>query len=64
MPLLAGTGQLTLTDHGIATVREAMPLVLRLRDELSKPLGGIDGERTRQLTEMLGELLNAPELRR
>lgn len=56
--------ELTLTDQGIATVREAMPLVVRLRDELSKPLGGINGERTRQLTEMLVELLDAPELRR
>ena len=56
--------ELTLTDHGLATVREAMPLVLRLRDELSKPLGGIDGERTRQLADMLAELLDAPELRR
>jgi MarR family transcriptional regulator, organic hydroperoxide resistance regulator len=56
--------ELTLTDQGLATVREAMPLVLRLRDELSAPLGGIDGERTRQLAEMLVELLDAPELRR
>ena len=56
--------ELTLTDRGVATVREAMPLVVRLRDELSKPLGGIDGERTRQLTAMLVELLDAPELRR
>jgi DNA-binding MarR family transcriptional regulator len=56
--------ELTLTDQGIATVREAMPLVVRLRDELSKPLGGINGERTRQLTEMLVELLDVPELRR
>jgi DNA-binding MarR family transcriptional regulator len=56
--------ELTLTDQGIAAVREAMPLVARLRDELSQPLGGINGERTRQLTEMLVELLDAPELRR
>ena len=56
--------ELTLTDHGIATVKEAMPLVLRLRDELSKPLGGTDGARTRQLTELLAELLHAAELRR
>jgi DNA-binding MarR family transcriptional regulator len=56
--------ELTLTDRGIATVQEAMPLVVRLRDELSEPLGGIDGERTRQLAEMLSELLDAPELRR
>ena len=56
--------ELTLTDQGIATVREAMPLVARLRDELSKPLGGINGERTRQLTEMLVELLDVPELHR
>ena len=56
--------ELTLTDRGVATVREAMPLVVRLRDELSKPLGGIDGERTRQLTAMLVELLDAPDLRR
>lgn len=56
--------ELTLTDAGIATIREAMPLVSRLRNELSKPLGGIDGERTGQLTEMLAALLAAPELRR
>lgn len=56
--------ELALTGQGIATVREAMPLVLRLRDDLSKPLGGINGERTRQLTEMLVELLGAPELNR
>ena len=56
--------ELTLTDHGVAAVKEAMPLVVRLRDELSKPLGGIDGERTRQLAEMLVELLDAPELGR
>ena len=56
--------ELTLTDQGLATVREAMPLVVRLRDELSKPLGGIDGEGTRQLAEMLVQLLDAPELRR
>lgn len=56
--------ELTLTDHGAATVQQAMPVVVRLRDELSKPLGGIDGERTRQLTEMLVELLDTPELRR
>jgi MarR family transcriptional regulator, organic hydroperoxide resistance regulator len=56
--------ELALTEQGLATVREAMPLVLRLRDELSRPLGGIDGERTRQLAEMLAELLDAPELRR
>ena len=56
--------ELTLTDQGIATIREAMPLVSRLRNELSKPLGGIDGERTGQLTEMLAALLAAPELRR
>ncbi|TVZ02626.1 MarR family transcriptional regulator [Trebonia kvetii] len=56
--------ELTLTDQGLATVREAMPRVVRLRDELSKPLGGIDGERTRQLAEMLVQLLDSPELRR
>lgn len=56
--------ELTLTGQGIATIREAMPLVGRLRDQLSKPLGGIDGERTGQLTEMLAALLDAPELRR
>ena len=56
--------ELTLTGHGTATVQKAMPLVVRLRDELSKPLGGIDGERTRQLADMLCELLDVPELRR
>jgi DNA-binding MarR family transcriptional regulator len=54
--------ELTLTDQGIATVREAMPLVARLRDDLSRPLGGINGERTRQLTDMIVELLAVPEL--
>jgi DNA-binding MarR family transcriptional regulator len=55
--------ELSLTEQGVATVREAATVVSELRERLTKPLGGTDGARTEVLTGMLRELLAVPELR-
>lgn len=49
----------TMTEHGEATMRQTMGIVATLRDELTAPLGGTDGERTAELTAMLRALLEA-----
>lgn len=54
--------QLSLTAHGRAAVREATNAVTQMRDRLTQPLGGNDGERTGELAAMLGELLDVPEI--
>ena len=55
--------ELSLTEQGVATMREAATVVSELRERLTKPLGGTDGARTAVLTGMLRELLAVPELR-
>jgi DNA-binding MarR family transcriptional regulator len=56
--------ELSVTERGATTVRSASKAVLELREQLTKPLGGNDGGRTAELADMLGELLDVPELRR
>jgi DNA-binding MarR family transcriptional regulator len=56
--------ELSLTEQGATTVRQATKAVFQLRDQLTKPLGGNDGTRTGELAGMLRELLDVPGLRR
>jgi DNA-binding MarR family transcriptional regulator len=49
--------QLSLTDQGTDTVQRAIATVYELREHLTGPLGGNDGERTAALAAMLRELL-------
>jgi DNA-binding MarR family transcriptional regulator len=53
--------QLSLTDHGTEVVREAIRTVHALQEQLTKPLGGRRGRRTRELTELLRLLLDQPD---
>jgi DNA-binding MarR family transcriptional regulator len=52
--------QLTLTDQGREVTRRAIAVVQRLLDQLLEPLGGQNGARTRQFTDELATLLDAP----
>lgn len=52
--------RLGLTDEGRSTVREAIAVVYELLDELTEPLGGYGGTRTRRLVDDLQLLLTAP----
>jgi DNA-binding MarR family transcriptional regulator len=54
--------ELSLTEQGVATLREAAAVVSDLRERLTGPLGGTGGARTEVLTGMLRELLAVPEL--
>jgi DNA-binding MarR family transcriptional regulator len=54
--------ELSLTEQGVATLREAAAVVSDLRERLTGPLGGTAGARTEVLTGMLRELLAVPEL--
>jgi DNA-binding MarR family transcriptional regulator len=51
--------ELSLTDRGAATLQEAVKTVYDLREQLTLPLGGNDGERTAELAAMLRQLLDA-----
>ena len=53
--------RLRLTDDGRATIRRAVSIVHDLLDELTEPLGGLDGVRTRSFVDDLLVLLAAPE---
>jgi MarR family transcriptional regulator, organic hydroperoxide resistance regulator len=53
--------ELSLTEHGTATLPEAVKAVTGLRQRQTAPLGGNDGERTGELAEMLRQLLDQPE---
>jgi DNA-binding MarR family transcriptional regulator len=53
--------ELSLTEHGTATLPEAVKAVTGMRQRLTAPLGGNDGARTGELAEMLLELLDLPE---
>jgi MarR family transcriptional regulator, organic hydroperoxide resistance regulator len=52
--------ELTLTEHGAATIRDAVGTVYDLRDELTSALGGNEGVRTAELVGLLRELLDTP----
>ena len=52
--------ELSLTEHGAATLSEAVHTVYAVRETLTSPLGGNDGERTAELAGLLLELLDAP----
>jgi DNA-binding MarR family transcriptional regulator len=52
--------ELSLTEQGTATLRSAVGAVYEMRDLLTSPLGGNDGERTAELAALLAELLDAP----
>ncbi len=54
--------ELSLTERGVAVVRDATGAVSEMRHRLTQPLGGNDGARTEELAGMLRELLNVPEL--
>ena len=49
--------ELTLTPEGITTAKRALPVVRKLRDELTASLGGNDGAETAQLAALLRSLL-------
>jgi DNA-binding MarR family transcriptional regulator len=53
--------ELSLTEQGVATLQEAVKIVYELRQKLTEPLGGNDGERTAELADMLRQLLDVPE---
>jgi len=48
---------LALTDRGNEVVRRAIPIVAGLQRELTAPIGGPDGERARELADVLRILL-------
>ena len=52
--------ELTLTDHGITTVRKAVGLVHDLQKQLLAPIGGPGSPRDRALAKTLRDLLDAP----
>ena len=52
--------QLDLTEEGRAVVREAVPIVGGLLDELTAPLGGRRGRRYRELADTLQAMLATP----
>jgi MarR family transcriptional regulator, organic hydroperoxide resistance regulator len=54
--------ELSVTDAGAATLRQAVKAVAEFRDRLTAPLGGTEGARTAELAEVLRELLAVPEL--
>jgi MarR family transcriptional regulator, organic hydroperoxide resistance regulator len=50
--------ELTLTEHGITTVRKAIGLVHELQKHLLAPIGGPGSPRDRVLVEILRDLLD------
>lgn len=52
--------QLSLTEEGRDVTRRAITVVQGLLDQLLEPLGGQDGQRTRQFTRELATLLDVP----
>jgi len=53
--------ELSLTEQGSATLREARKKVYELRDQLTRSVGGNNGARTRELAETLQQLLDDVE---
>jgi DNA-binding MarR family transcriptional regulator len=53
--------ELSLTEKGVATVRDGVRIVAGVRDQLTEPLGGNAGTGTAELARLLLELLEAPE---
>jgi len=53
--------ELSLTEQGTATLREARKKVYELRDQLTRSVGGNNGARTRELAETLQQLLDDVE---
>ena len=53
--------ELSLTGAGTAILQQAVQVVLELRDQLTRPLGGNGGARTAELAGLLGLLLEASE---
>jgi MarR family transcriptional regulator, organic hydroperoxide resistance regulator len=53
--------ELSLTEQGTATLREARKKVYELRDQLTRSVGGNNGARTRELAETLQQLLDDAE---
>ncbi len=49
--------QLALTPRGVEIVDKAIATVHALQEDLTKPLGGTHGKRTRELSQMLRTLL-------
>jgi DNA-binding MarR family transcriptional regulator len=52
--------ELSLTEQGTATLRDALGTVYEMRERLTSPLGGNEGARTAELADLLLELLDAP----
>jgi MarR family transcriptional regulator, organic hydroperoxide resistance regulator len=52
--------ELSLTGRGSAVLQDAVGAVFEMREALTSPLGGNDGERTAELAGLLRELLDAP----
>ncbi|MCI3928522.1 MarR family winged helix-turn-helix transcriptional regulator [Streptomyces sp. AN091965] len=52
--------QLALTEEGQTVTREAVAVVQELLGQLLEPLGGLDAPRTREFTDELRTLLDAP----
>lgn len=52
--------QLSLTEHGVETARQAVTVVHGLLERLLTPLGGLDSERTRSFVHELSVLLDTP----
>ncbi|MEV0906711.1 MarR family winged helix-turn-helix transcriptional regulator [Streptomyces hokutonensis] len=52
--------QLALTDEGREVTRQAIKVVHGLLQQLLEPLGGLDSERTRELSRDLAILLDTP----
>ncbi|MEU8802523.1 MarR family transcriptional regulator [Spirillospora sp. NPDC048819] len=50
--------RLTLTDKGLAVIKEAVTVVHALQDELTAPIGGSAGPRNRELVRTLQALLD------
>lgn len=52
--------ELSLTERGVTAVRDGVRVVAGIRDQLTQPIGGNDGEETAELARLLVSLLEAP----
>ena len=53
--------ELTLTPTGTKTIDQAILVVRALQEDLTKPLGGLQSTRTRQLVNTMQRLLDVPQ---
>jgi MarR family transcriptional regulator, organic hydroperoxide resistance regulator len=52
--------EVSLTEQGLTAARDGVGVAAGIRDRLTRPLGGTEGERTAKLARTLLELLETP----